>query len=417
MPVDSLDQAPPIREYVMSPQRCPPADPIPFHRPWIGEEEEREVLETLRSGWLTTGPKTKMFERQFADYVGAEHAVGLNSCTAALHLALLAHGVGQGDEVITSPITFSATANVIEMVGAKPVFVDVKDDTLNLDPSLLESAISPQTRAVIPVHFAGHPCDMDAIDAIARRHNLVVIEDAAHAIESSWNQRKIGGTGNTTCFSFYPTKNITTGEGGMITTHNAALAARLRRLSLHGINADAWQRHGNGQYRHWETIEVGYKYNMFDLQAAIGIVQLGRIDQFHATRKKWTQLYDRAFDDLPAIRTLERHTSAKCAYHLYPIRIDSAATGLSRDKFMVHLQENGVGVGVHFRPLHMHPYYREKYRYRLGQLPVAEKAGEQLLSLPLYPSLKLKQVLFIASTVRSIATGSVEAIGTQGAQT
>lgn len=378
---------------------------IPFHEPSIGPEEEREVLDTLRSGWLTTGPKTKRFERLFARYVGAEHAVALNSCTAALHLALYVHGIGPGDEVITTPITFAATVNVIEHVGARPVFVDVQQDTLNLDPLLVERAITPRTRAVIPVHFAGHPCDLKAIHDIADRHELVVIEDAAHAVGASYHGRRIGGLSPVTAFSFYATKNMTTGEGGMITTDDEDVAARLRILSLHGISVDAWKRCRRGAYKHWDIVEPGFKYNMFDIQSSIGMHQLAKLDGFIEARQRWTRMYDDGFADTPEITPLSRREGITSAYHLYVIRLARKRLRLSRDEFMGELQDRGVGVGVHFRPVHLHPYYREKYGFAPGALPVAEEAGESLLSLPLFPTMTARQVTEVIRRVRDLIAG------------
>ena len=375
---------------------------VPFHRPTIGLEEEREVIDTLRSGWLTTGPKTKRFEQQFAEYLGARHAVAVNSCTAALHLSLIANDVRPGDEVITSPITFASTANVIEHVGATPVFVDVQPDTLNIDPVQLAQAVSPRTRAIIVVHFAGHPCDMSAISAIASEHSIPVIEDAAHAIESVYRGRKIGTISRTTCFRFYATKNITTGEGGMITTNDDALAERLRILSLHGISVDAWKRYRPGEYKHWDIVEPGFKYNMSDIQASLGIHQLAKIEQFRQARKAWTAMYDEAFEDLPEIITLRRRDDVECAYHLYVVRFVTEHLSASRDRIMELLQQRGVGIGVHFRPVHLHPYYRDKYRYEPGAFPTAEYVGERVISLPLYPALALHEVQHVIEQVRQL---------------
>ncbi len=375
---------------------------VPFHRPVLGQEEEREVLDTLRSGWLTTGPKTKRFESDFAEYVGARHAIALNSCTAALHLALLVHDVGPGDEVITTPMTFASTANVIEHVGARPVFVDVLPGNLNMDPAKLGVAMTPRTRAVIPVHFAGHPCDLDAIREIAGAHGVPVIEDAAHAIESVYRGRKIGGISEATCFSFYATKNITTGEGGMITTNDDALAERLRILSLHGISVDAWQRYRPGGYKHWDILEAGFKYNMCDIQACLGIHQLARIDQLRQARRAWTAMYDEAFEDMPEIITLERSDDVDCAYHLFAVRFVTESLNASRERIMELLQERGVGIGIHFRPVHLHPYYRDKYGYASGTHPVAEYAGNRTISLPLFPDMTAEEVLYVIHQVREV---------------
>lgn len=373
-----------------------------FHRPSLDHEEEQSVLEALRSGWLTTGPKTKAFEREFADYVGAPYAVGVNSCTAALHIALIAAGVQPGDEVITSPITFASTANVIVHAGAKPVFVDVEPDTLNMDVSQLESAITERTRAIIPVHFAGHPCDMDPILDIANRHSLTVIEDAAHAIESAYKGRKIGSLSPMTAFSFYATKNITTGEGGMITCQDAGLAEQLAVLSLHGISKDAWKRYTAAGYQHWDIIAPGFKYNMFDLQAAIGLCQLRKVERFWQRRKQISQIYDQAFGELEEICILSCKPYARSAYHLYTLQIQPERAGLMRDEMLDALQQRGIGVGVHFRAVHLHPYYREAFGFRRGMFPIAEQASDQILSIPLYPAMTDEDVQRVVSTVKAI---------------
>lgn len=379
---------------------------IPFHRPSLGIEEEREIIDTLRSGWLTTGPKTKQFERNFADYTGAKHAVAVNSCTAALHLSLLAHDIGAGDEVVTSPMTFAATVNVIEHVGARPVFVDIEPETLNMNTDMLDDAISKRTRAIIPVHFAGHPCDLDVVHAVASAHDLVVIEDAAHAVGASYRGEKIGGISHVSAFSFYATKNMTTGEGGMITTNDDKLAQRMRILSLHGISIDAWKRYLPGEYRHWDILEPGFKYNMFDLQASLGLHQLGKLDDFIERRKHWTSLYDEGFSDIPEVTTLHHGDDVESAYHLYVVRLKTDRLSALRDNFLEMIQQRGIGIGIHFRPVHLHPYYQDKYGYSRGDFPVAENAGDRLLSLPLYPSLTKEQVDYVIWNVRDIVAAN-----------
>ena len=288
----------------MAEERRRSNDSTPLHQPWLGEAEEREVLDTLRSGWLTTGPKTREFERSFADYIGCKNALGLNSCTAGLHLALVCLDIGPGDEIITTPITFAATANVIVHQRAKPVFVDVDPGTLNIDADRIEGHISDKTKAILPVHLFGHPCEMETILRIAKKHHLAVVEDAAHAIETQYHGKKVGNIGDFTSFSFYASKNITTGEGGMLTTNRDDLAEKSRILSLHGISADAWKRHGGGEYVHYDVVSPGYKYNMFDVQAALGIHQLRKIEEFWQRRKGLVAIYNEAFQGVPEIRLL-----------------------------------------------------------------------------------------------------------------
>lgn len=372
-----------------------------FHRPSIGDEEEQQVLEVLRSGWLTTGPKTKEFERRFAAFRGVPYAVAMNSCTAALHVGLLAMGVGPGDEVITTPMTFASTANVIVHAGATPVFCDVQPDTLNMDPAAFEAAITERTKAVIPVHFAGHPCDMDEICAIADSHGIQVLEDAAHATESEYKGRPTGSIGAAGAFSFYATKNITTAEGGMLTTARPDMAERAEILALHGISRDAWKRYTASGYQHWDIVEPGFKYNMSDLQAALGLAQLAKIDAFWASRKKLTEHYDASLKHLGGLRLMERRDYVKSAYHLYVVRVQPDA-GMSRDQFMSEVQAMGIGVGVHFRSVHLHPYYRETYGFAPGMFPVAEAAGEQVVSLPLFPSMTLGDVDTVAEVCERV---------------
>ncbi|MDI6751578.1 MAG: DegT/DnrJ/EryC1/StrS family aminotransferase [bacterium] len=377
-------------------------DYLLFHQPWLGKEEEREIVDTLRSGWITTGPKTKKFEQEFARYTKAKYALGLNSCTAALHLSLIAAGVKEGDEVITTPITFASTANVIIHQGAKPVFVDVEPDTLNIDPERIEERITKKTKAIIPVHFAGYPADMDRIIEIAQRHNLVVIEDAAHSIEAEYKGKKIGSIGDMTCFSFYATKNITTGEGGMLTTNNREWAEKISMLSLHGISRDAWKRYGKDGYKHWDIIYPGYKYNMFDLQAALGLAQLKKIEEFWQTRKKYTQIYREAFEDIPQIQVLSERGDIRHSYHLFVIIVKTEELRADRDTIMNEIQREGVGIGIHFRAVHLHPYYRETFGFKKGMLPNAEYAGERVISLPLYPRMSKEDVQGVISVVKGV---------------
>jgi len=374
----------------------------PLHEPWIGEEEEQEILETLRSGWLTTGQRTKQFEQEFAERIGCKHAVGLNSCTAGLHLALAAAGIGAGDEVITTAITFAATANVVVHQGARPVFVDVERGTLNIDAAQIERAITEKTKAIIPVHLFGHPCDMDEIQEIAQRHKLLVVEDAAHAVGTEYHGRPVGRIGDLTSFSFYATKNITTGEGGMLTTDHDEYAEKIRVLSLHGITADAWHRHGGGDYIHWDVVYPGYKYNMFDIQAALGIHQLRKLDMFWEARKRWVEMYDEAFGELPELELLTEKQNVKHAHHLYPILVRVEDLTGNRDEIMSALKDAGVGVSVHFRALHLMTYYANTFGYKRGDFPMAEYASDRLISLPLYPKMTEENVRFVVGKVKEV---------------
>ena len=376
---------------------------LPYHQPLLGAEEEASVLETMRSGWLTTGPKTKLFEKQIAEYVGAAHCVALNSCTAALHLALEAVGVGPGDEVITSPITFASTANVIVHRGAAPVFADVEPDTFNLDPAAFEAAITPKTKAVIPVHLFGQACDMDAINVIAKRHGIAVIEDAAHAIGTEYRGQRIGGSGNLTAFSFYATKNITSGgEGGAISTNDPVLAERLAIMSLHGISKDAWKRYSASGYKHWDIIYPGYKYNMFDLQAAVAVPQLARIEAFWARRVELKAIYDAAFRGMPELRLPAERAYGKHAFHLYPIVVRTEDLTADRDTVMNAIQAENIGVGVHFRAVHLHPYYMDTWHFRRGMFPYAEYYSDRTISLPLYPKMSDGDARDVISVVQDV---------------
>ncbi len=374
---------------------------VPFSPPAIGPEETAEVIAALESGWLSTGPRVQRFETEFARYVGAPHAVALNSCTAALHLSLLAAGVGPGDEVITTPLTFCATANVIVHVGATPVFADVDPRTGNLDPVALVSAINPRTRAIIPVHYGGRPVDVVAIRAIASRHDLVVIEDAAHCVEGSAAGRKIGTTADFTCFSFYATKNLTTGEGGMVTTASAEAAARMRVASLHGMTRAAWSRHQSPRPTRYDVVMPGFKYNMTDLQAAIGLHQLASIDTHWQRRAAITRQYDDAFVRLPVSHFAPVPAGSVHARHLYTVLIDSPG-GPSRDEVAEQLADAGVASSVHFQALHLHSYYAERFGFRRGQFPAAERIAETVLSLPLSPALTDAQVEHVISAFRGV---------------
>lgn len=372
-----------------------------FGSPYLGDEEVDEVVRTLRSGWLGTGPRVAAFEDRFREYTGASHALALNSCTAALHVALLASGVGPGDEVITTPLTFAATANSIIHAGARPVFADVDPVTFNLSPSALEAAVTDRTRAVIPVHFGGRACDLDAILAICRKHDLLLIEDCAHAVETQYRGRHVGTFGDAGCFSFYVTKNLITGEGGMILTPHADVADRAKVLSLHGMTRDAWRRFGDDGYRHYQVIAPGFKYNMMDIQAAIGLHQLARVEALLPKRAAiWAQ-YDDAFRTLPCAIPSPAAADTVHARHLYTLVLDTDELGLHRDEVLNRMTAAGVGVGVHYLPVHTHPFYVEQFGYRRGDFPEAERIGDRTVSLPLSAKLRDQDVERVIAAVEN----------------
>ena len=375
---------------------------LPFHQPLIDAEDERAVLETLRSGWITTGPRTKAFEQELAAYTGAARCVAVNSCTAALHLALEACGVGAGDEVITSPITFASTANVIVHRGARPVFADVDPETFNVDAAALEAVITPRTRAIIPVDFAGHPCDLDEIMAIGGRHGLAVIEDAAHTVGAAYKGRRVGGIADMTCFSFYATKNITSGEGGALTTNRAEWAERISVMALHGISRDAWKRYSAEGYRHWDIIAPGYKYNMFDLQGALVLSQLSKLEAFQARRAKLKARLDAGLDDLGEIAIPAQRPWVTHANHLYPIVVRTEMLTADRDTIMNAIQAENVGIGIHFRAVHLHPYYADTFGFRRGMFPRAEYYSDRTISLPLFPRMTDQDADDVIAAVRKV---------------
>lgn len=375
---------------------------LPFYVPDIREEEVAAVSEVLRSGWLTTGPKTKEFEHRFAELFGAKHAIAVNSATAALHLALDAIGVGPGDEVLVPTMTFAATAEVVVHLGGKPVLVDCLPDTLCIDPSRLEAAITPRTKAIMPVHFGGHPCEMDEILAVAKKHNLKVIEDAAHALPTRYRGRLIGNIGDLTCFSFYANKTITTGEGGMITTDNDEFADRARIMSLHGISRDAWKRFTAEGSWYYEILHAGYKYNLTDIGSALGLVQLGRYEELWKRRQECAELYDRLLGDLPQLQLPPVKPGMQHAWHLYFIQLNLEQLRINRNQFIDALKDHKIGTSVHYTPLHLHPYYRDNFGYQPGDLPVAQGVYERILSLPLYPRMSDGDVQRVSRAVHEI---------------
>jgi len=375
---------------------------LPFHQPLVDADDERAVLETLRSGWLTTGPRTKSFEKELAAYTGAARCVAVNSCTAALHLGLEAIGVGPGDEVITSPITFASTANVVVHRGARPVFADVQPDTWNIDPAAIDAAVTARTKAVIPVDFAGHPADLDEVMAVGARHGLVVIEDAAHAIGAEYKRRRIGGIADMTCFSFYATKNITSGEGGAITTNRQEWADRIEIMALHGISRDAWKRYGTDGYRHWDIVAPGYKYNMFDLQAALVRSQFAKLDAFADRRTVLKGRLDAGLRDIPEIGLPSARPFITHAHHLYPIVVRTETLTADRDTIMNAIQAEHVGIGIHFRAVHLHPFYAETFGFRRGMFPNAEYYSDRTISLPLYPRMTDADADDVVAAVRKV---------------
>ena len=375
---------------------------LPFAQPEIGQEEIDEVVDTLRSGWLTAGPKVRAFEEAFRDMTAAEHAVALASCTAGLHLALLAAGIGADDEVITTPLTFAATVNVILHAGATPVLADVREDDYNIDPAEVERRITPHTKAIIPVHYGGQPSRMDELLALAQGHGLRVIEDAAHALGARYREQPIGALSDAAVFSFYPIKPITTGQGGMLTTNDAALAERVRLLSLHGLSKSAWDRYSEQGSWAYQVLAPGFNYVMTDIQAAIGIQQLARLEAFQARRTQLAGAYDRLFADVPEVIRPPTRDDVVHAWHLYPIRLDLDRLRISREQFIDELRERGIGVSVHFIPIHLHPYFQETLELSEGGYPVVERIFAGLISLPLYPRMQASDVVRVSDAVHAI---------------
>jgi len=392
--------APPVSDPV-EPVR-PSEEFLIFGAPLISDEEEREILSCLRTGWLGTGPKVAQLEREFRDYKGAPYAVAVNSCTAALHLSMLAAGIGPGDEVITTALTFCATVNTIIHAGAKPVLVDVDPATFNIDPREVAAKITSHTKAVIPVHFAGLACDMDALVTIARRRGLMIIEDCAHAVETTYKGKQAGTFGNFGCFSFYVTKNMTTGEGGMILTTDERHADRLKILALHGMSKDAWRRFSDEGYKHYYVVECGYKYNMMDIQAAIGIHQLRRIQKNWERRQEIWATYQREFSGLPLTLPAQPDEGTRHAYHLYTVLIDPERTNLTRDQFIADMTAENIGVGVHYQSIPVHPYYQERFGWRPEDYPHSLRIGQQTVSLPLSPKLTDHDVADVIRAVHKV---------------
>jgi len=377
------------------------AEFLPFAPPLIGEEEIAEVVDTLRSGWITTGPKTKRFEADFAGFLGAPAALALNSCTAALHTALATLGIGPGDEVITTPLTFAASVNVIEHVGARPVLVDVEPDTLNIAPGAVARALTPRTRAILPVHYAGHPVDLDPLLDLVATHKLAMVEDAAHALPARYRGRRIGAGPHPVAFSFYATKNLTTGEGGML-TGDPDFLARARMISLHGMSRDGWKRYEKGGSWYYEVLFPGFKYNMTDIQAGLGLWQLRKLERFQARRREVVRAYHAAFGDHPALEIPVTRPDVEHAWHLYVLRLRPEALRIDRDRFVEELKARNIGTSVHFIPIHVHPFYRDRYGYRPDAFPVALENFSRMVSLPLNPRLSDQDVADVVEAVRDV---------------
>ena len=371
---------------------------IPFSRPWIDDTEIEAVSQVLASKWISTGNRVREFERAFAEYLGVKHAIAVSSCTAALHLSLVVAGVRSGDEVITTPYTFTATAEAIRYVGAKPVFVDIDPDTLNIDTSEIEQAITDRTKAILPVHIAGVPCDMDTLQEISQTHNLMLIDDAAHAIPTEYKGKYIGNLGDLSAFSFYANKNLTTGEGGMITTNSDAFAKPLRTMRLHGIDKDAWARQSQRNIWHYDIATEGYKYNMTDIQAAMGLCQLMKLNKQHERRRNFAQIYQKELAKFPQIRTpVAPDNPREHAWHLYIIQLQTG----NRDAFVEALSEANIECSVHYIPLHLFDFYQEQYGYRVGDFPCAEAAFERVVSLPLHPGLTEEDIHIVINAIGS----------------
>lgn len=358
-------------------------DFLVFGSPMIEQPEIDEVVASLKSGWLGTGPKAHKFEEMFKEYKGSKYAMALNSCTAALHLSMLAIGIKPGDEVIVPAMTFVSTASVVIHAGGIPVFADCEKDTMSIDPEDIERKISPKTKAIIPVHFAGRACNMDAIMDIANRHDLKVVEDCAHAIETEYHGKKAGTFGDLGCFSFYVTKNIVTGEGGIAITDNENYANMIKIMALHGMSKDAWKRFSDSGYKHYQVLYAGYKYNMMDIQAAIGIHQLPRVDKYWKRRQEIWNRYNEAFKDIPVFTPAPVESNTRHAYHLYTLLLDIDNLKITRDEFLDEMTKRNIGVGVHYIALHLHPYYQKKFGYKRGDFPNAEWISDRTVSLPL----------------------------------
>ena len=375
---------------------------IKFSQPLIEQKEISEVIKTLKSGWLTTGNKTKIFEKNFLKYKNAKYAVALNSCTAAIHLSLMCLGLKPEDEVITSALTFCSTVNSIIHAGGRPILADVERDTQNIDPKDIEKKITKKTKAILVVHFGGRPCKMTEIMKIAKKNKLIVIEDCAHAIETKYKGKHVGNFGDFGCFSFYATKNLVTGEGGMLITKNKKYFNKIKILSLHGMDKAAWKRYGKLGYRHYDVSEIGFKYNMMDLQAAIGIHQLNRIERNHKKRKKIFNTYKKNLKSLNIILPNAIDKNIKHSYHLFTLLINKKINGINRDEFMLKMHKHQIGVGIHYRSIPEHSIYRKKFGWKLKNYPNSKKIGQETVSIPLSPALSKIEINKIIKSIKQI---------------
>jgi UDP-4-amino-4-deoxy-L-arabinose-oxoglutarate aminotransferase len=376
---------------------------LPFTRPSITEAEIREVSETLRSGWITSGPRVAAFEKEFSAYVSAPFGVTVTSGTAGFHILLQALGIGPGDEVITPSLTWPSPVNMMEFVGARPVFADIDRETFQLDPASVERVYTRQTKAIVPVHFAGQPCDLDALDALCEKHGLILIEDAAHAVGTEYRGQRIGSRKNPAVFSFHAIKNLTTGEGGLITVSDEKLRDRLVSLRFHGVDQDAWKRYAREAAKGYDLFEPGWKYNLTDLQAAVGLAQLRRIGEMNARRAKLAALYDRLFDETPEIiRPARVPYPSHHAWHLYTILIDPKSTGLTRDEFREEMRKRNIGTGLHFLAVHELSFYRERYRPSSELLRNSEYVAARIVSLPLFPDMQEEDVVKVVEEIRDM---------------
>ncbi|MCK4589153.1 MAG: UDP-4-amino-4,6-dideoxy-N-acetyl-beta-L-altrosamine transaminase [Nanoarchaeota archaeon] len=375
---------------------------LPYATQWIGEEEKNEVMKVFDSGWLTTGPKVRQFEKDVADYVGAKYAIAVNSGTAALHCCVGAINIQPGDEVITTPFTFLATANVIIYRGGKPVLVDIDEETYNIDPNEIRKKITTRTKAIIPMHYGGHPCKMDEIKEIAQKHNLYIIEDAAHALSAEYQDEKIGTFSDLSCFSFHPVKNITTAEGGIITTNNEELAKFCVMHRTHGITKEAMERYGKDADWGYDMERLGHRYNMTEFQAALGVAQLKKIEKFQKKREEIVAQYNQAFFAMPELILPSVKSYAKSSWHLYPIRVNNDLLKVDRNQLIRALKAENIGVNVHYIPIHLHSYYQKNYGFKAGDFPVCERIYNSIITLPLFPKMNTQDVQDVINAVKKV---------------